>query len=173
MPDNKSYADEPNGCRYFRAAGLYIDEYAAAYVRLSVDRANDEVPPEIEDIIESGDFDGRARQSDLPYGYADIFEARECLPDDACCLSGLDGRVQTLFPEKAKTPFDFEFEADGCDDVLYVPAKREPDWFTPAYGSPNELLDELKVSASAAGIEFPDDFDWWAHVVRIDAETAY
>lgn len=57
--------------------------------------------------------------------------------------------------------------------MLYIPAKREPDWFTPAYGSPDELLNELKASANAAGIEFPDDFDWWAHVVRVDAETPY
>lgn len=57
--------------------------------------------------------------------------------------------------------------------MLYIPAKREPDWFAPAYGSPDELLDERKASASAAGIEFPDGFDWWAHVVRVDAETPY
>lgn len=170
MPENRYCMDEPNGCRYFRAYGLYIDEYAAAYIRLSVDKATDEIPPEIEELVEDGTFDARARLSDLPYGYSDIVEALECLPDDACCLSGLDGHIGTLFPEKAITHFDFEFEADA-DDVLYIPAEREPDLFAPAYESPDELLNKLKAAAGAAGVEFPADFDWWARVVRIDAET--
>lgn len=170
MPENRYSVDEPNGCRYFRAYGLYIDEYAAAYVRLSVDRTAGEIPPEIKELVDNGTFDARARLSDLPHGYSDVVEALECLPDGACCLSGLDGRVRTLFPEKAAEPFDLEFESD-VDNVLYIPAKREPDLFAPAYGSPDELLDELKTAAKAAGVEFPADFDWWAHAVRIDAET--
>ena len=45
--------------------------------------------------------------------------------------------------------------------------------FIPAYSSPDELLDEFKSVLAGFGVELPDDFDWFAHVVRIDGTEFY
>ena len=76
-----------------------------------------------------------------------------------------DGEVSTLFPERAKSPIE---ETLSDEPLVYVPAAKEAELFKAAYQSPEELLEEFKaVFAKQEGIAFPDDFDWWRHIVSI------
>lgn len=86
--------------------------------------------------------------------------------------------TQTAAWEKMHAAFTAKLQelndtAEPDDGPFFIPASRKADMFIPAYSSPDELLDEFKSALAGFGVELPDDFDWFAHVVRIDGTEFY
>lgn len=145
--------------------GFYVDGEVAAYILLATDQTTGIVPGEITELLDDGSFVTAAKAGALPCDYTSVPDAHECIEDISCYASEFDGEVLTLFPERTASPIE---EALGGDDYLvYVPAAKEAELFKAAYQSPEELLEEFKAVFARQGIAFPDDFDWWRHIVSI------
>lgn len=144
--------------------GFYVDHEVAAYILLATDQAKNIVPEEIAELLDAGTFATQAKKGTLPCDYQCTFEAWNCF-EGACYASSFDGEVSTLLSERAVSPIEETFD----DDVLaYIPAAKEAELFKAAYTSPEELLKEFKTAFAEQEIVFPDDFDWWAHIVSIN-----
>lgn len=50
---------------------------------------------------------------------------------------------------------------------LSSPCDREPELFEAAYANKEELLEEFKEKLANAGIEMPENFDWWRYIVKV------
>ena len=74
------------------------------------------------------------------------------------------GKVETLMPDKARTPIEMNFDNGP---LVYLPVAKEPKFFEPAYESAEEMLEEFQEFFASLGVEFPPEFDWWAHIVSI------
>ncbi len=148
--------------------GFYVDHEVAAYILLAADQAAGEVPCEIATLLEDGTFAARAKKGNLPCDYSIpsvAYECYDCADPVVTWANEFDGEVSTLFPERAKSPIE---ETLSDEPLVYVPAAKEAELFKAAYQSPEELLEEFKaVFAKQEGIAFPDDFDWWRHIVSI------
>ena len=148
--------------------GFYVDHEVAAYILLAADQAAGEVPCEIATLLEDGTFAARAKKGNLPCDYSIpsvAYECYDCADPVVTWANDFDGEVSTLFPERAKSPIE---ETLSDEPLVYVPAAKEAELFKAAYQSPEELLEEFKaVFAKQEGIAFPDDFDWWRHIVSI------
>lgn len=148
--------------------GFYVDHEVAAYILLAADQAAGEVPCEIATLLEDGTFAARAKKGNLPCDYSIpsvAYECYDCADPVVTWANEFDGEVSTLFPERAKSPLE---ETLSDEPLVYVPAAKEAELFKAAYQSPEELLEEFKaVFAKQEGIAFPDDFDWWRHIVSI------
>lgn len=148
-------------------AAFLIDEEVTAYVLLSEDRANNEIPEEIKACFIDGTFAAKAKTDTLPCGYSDVSTAQEVLSKVTCYFSSFMGEIISLFPERSKTPIERSCNS-GDDFIAYIPCNKEPNLFKVAYESPDELLNEFKEKLKDRGVELPDDFDWWAHIVSIN-----
>lgn len=148
--------------------GFYVDHEVAAYILLAADQAAGEVPCEIATLLEDGTFAARAKKGNLPCDYSIpsvAYECYDCADPVVTWANEFDGEVSTLFPERAKSPIE---ETLSDEPLVYVPAAKEAELFKAAYQSPEELLEEFKaVFAKQEEIAFPDDFDWWRHIVSI------
>ena len=148
--------------------GFYVDHEVAAYILLAADQAAGEVPCEIATLLEDGTFAAQAKKGNLPCDYSIpsvAYECYDCADPVVTWANEFDGEVSTLFPERAKSPIE---ETLSDEPLVYVPAAKEAELFKAAYQSPEELLEEFKaVFAKQEGIAFPDDFDWWRHIVSI------
>ena len=148
--------------------GFYVDHEVAAYILLAADQAAGEVPCEIATLLEDGTFAARAKKGNLPCDYSIpsvAYECYDCADPVVTWANEFDGEVSTLFPERAKSLIE---ETLSDEPLVYVPAAKEAELFKAAYQSPEELLEEFKaVFAKQEGIAFPDDFDWWRHIVSI------
>ena len=148
--------------------GFYVDHEVAAYILLAADQAAGEVPCEIATLLEDGTFAARAKKGNLPCDYSIpsvAYECYDCADPVVTWANEFDGEVSTLFPERAKSPIE---ETLSDEPLVYVPAAKEAELFKAAYQSPEELLEEFKaVFAKQEGIAYPDDFDWWRHIVSI------
>lgn len=147
--------------------GFYVDHEVAAYILLAADQAAGEVPCEIATLLEDGTFAARAKKGNLPCDYSIpsvAYECYDCADPVVTWANEFDGEVSTLFPERAKSPIE---ETLSDEPLVYVPAAKEAELFKAAYQSPEELLEEFKAVFAEQGIAFPDDFDWWRHIVSI------
>lgn len=140
-----------------------VDEEVAAHMMLKHDKENNVVPPEIWDLVCSGEFNAKARQDTLPGGYGDLDIAYEIYENEMCRVGEFDGDVDPTLPSKT----DVTCREYSDDVVYYFPAKQEVDLFNTAYNSPEELLSEHKETLHDLGVNLPDDFDWWGHIVDI------
>lgn len=145
--------------------GFFIDAEAAAYIYLSLDRNDGSVPAEIQALLDDGTFAAKAKAGDFPCGYSDQSMIGDLL-DDICFCSSYAGEVKTVFPEKTASPIEItDYENEY---IALIEADRSPDLFKAAYESPEELLREFQEKLTDSGIEFPEDFDWWAHIVTVN-----
>lgn len=147
--------------------GFYVDHEVAAYILLAADQAAGEVPCEIATLLEDGTFAARAKKGNLPCKYSIPSVAYEYYDYEGTIFTWanqFDGKVSTLFPERAKFPIK---KTLSDTPLVYVPAAKTADWFKAAYQSPEELLEEFKTVFVKYGINFPDDFDWWRRIVSI------
>ena len=147
--------------------GFYVDHEVAAYILLAADQAAGEVPCEIATLLENGTFAARAKKGNLPCKYSIPSVAYEYYDYEGTIFTWanqFDGKVSTLFPERAKFPIK---KTLSDTPLVYVPAAKTADWFKAAYQSPEELLEEFKTVFVKYGINFPDDFDWWRRIVSI------
>lgn len=144
-------------------AAFLIDEEVAAYIALARDKKQNCVPVTIASLSQK-DFGEMARAMTLPEeDYKDVETAQYL--SSVCFVSGFDGELTTLFPEKAKDPIN-----EKCEDdfIHYIPAQRTADLFSVAYTSPDELLIEFKELFASNRVELPEDFDWWKHIIKIE-----
>lgn len=143
---------------------FWIDQEVAAYIYLSLDKKDNTVPKEIKACIADDTFAEKSKVGDLPCGYSNISMVNDVLPADIRFCSEFAGEIVSVFPEKAKLPIDLT-----CDDdyIAFIEVAREPNLFQAAYESPDALLQEFQEIFADNGIVFPEDFDWWAHIVTI------
>lgn len=147
--------------------GFYVDHEVAAYILLAADRTTDAIPCKIATLLENGTFAARAKKGNLPCKYSVPSVAYEYYDYEGTIFTWaneFDGKVSTLFPERAKFPIK---KTLSDTPLVYVPAAKTADWFKAAYQSPEELLEEFKTVFVKYGINFPDDFDWWRRIVSI------
>lgn len=142
---------------------FFVDHYVCAYANRSIDENNGTVPEEIAAIIAKGQFDDRAKAGTLPCGYSELDIAEEFI-DGLCHCSEFAGNVDTLFDERVRTPIDLSFDDDY---IAYIDIPREVSPCKAAYSSPEEMLADFRGSLDKQGIKLPEDFDWWAYIVRI------
>lgn len=141
-----------------------VDEEAAAYISLSIDKKEDCVPPAIAKIVKEGTFVQKAKEGSLPDDYGKL-DSVLGIADFLCYCSEFDGSASTLLPENTENPLDVDYEDDL---LLYIPTGKAADLFSAPYATHDELLQEFQNNFSSLGVSFPDDFDWWAHIVVIE-----
>ena len=148
---------------------FYIDHEVAAYAYLKIDRDRNSVPAAIQDSIDTGLFHDLARAGTLPEDYSDISDVQSVMDDDETHFcSDFEGDIDTLLPERTANPIS---KTVSDFYIVYIDRKKFGDLFHAAYESPEELLEEFQTSLKNQGIELPDDFDWWAHIVHINGTT--
>lgn len=143
---------------------FWIDQEVTAYIYLNLDQKNNTVPEEINACVADDTFSDKSKAGDLPCGYSDISMVSNVLPADICFCSEFAGEITSVFPEKAKSPIDLTYDDDY---IAFIEVARVPNLFQAAYESPDALLREFQEIFADNGIEFPGDFDWWAHIVTI------
>ncbi len=145
----------------YEHATFWIDAEVIAYYCLSKDKRNGCVPPEIQ-ALSAKSFQEMVNSHTLPSIYAD-FDLMDMAGEmEISVLSGLEGQISPAFSDRTDNPIIEEYTNDY---IGYIIANKEPSYFSPAYSSPEELLDEFKSKLS--DIDFPEDFDWWKHIVTI------
>lgn len=160
--------------REIEEIGFWISREVVAYMMLAYDKEHGLVSDEIREIMDDGLFACRAKAGFLPDRYSDGFAFLRLYEDDnsVYCATPFAGTVKTLFPEMAASPV-LRYIGPKDDGVFFIPASRKADMFIPAYSSPDELLDEFKSVLARFAVVLPDDFDWYAHIVRIDGTEFY
>ena len=53
------------------------------------------------------------------------------------------------------------------EKLAIIPCDREPELFEAAYANKEELLEEFKEKLANAGVEMPENFDWWRYIVKV------
>ena len=154
--------------------GFWISREVAPHMILAHDVEYGCVPEEIQKIIDEGAFADKAKNGLLPNGYSESFVLADLYEDKDRVYYAMPfaGTISTLFPKRAVSPIRNCICARD-DGPFFIPASRKADMFIPAYSSPDELLDGFKSVLAGFGVELPDDFDWFAHVVRIDGTEFY
>ena len=143
---------------------FWIGPTIAAYINLAMDRKENCVPDEIKACLDDGSFREKAKLQTLPCGYCSLEEL-----DDYQFCSGFTGDVNTELPDRTANPLELT-----CDDdyIVFLSAERQmKNPFQTPYVSPEELLAEFQTAFKNDGIELPDDFDWWSHIVTIYGTT--
>lgn len=146
--------------------GFLLDAEVVAYICLSWARSEDDIPEEIQALLDDGTFAAKAKAGVLPCNYSDVSVADELSDEDTFCFcSEFAGEIKTLFPEKAKSPIDEDYDDDY---IAIFEVARESNLFHAAYESPDELLCEFKEKLADCDVKLPEDFDWWAHIVTVN-----
>lgn len=150
-------------------AAFLIDEEVAAYIILNDDRKNGKVPEAIEETLANNTFVSLARKAELPDGeYANVslvYEFLDSCPYGDVCCAEFSGEAISLQPQSCAHLILREYQDDF---IAYLPAARDADLFEAAYSSIEEIRDEFMSTLKGCGIEFPEDFDWLAHIVSIE-----
>ena len=151
----------------YAPAAFLVDPEASAYIILSSREIDSSVPENINSLLKSGQFRDLARGGKLPEDFSDPSAAKDkldCLSIESFYCSEFDGNATSCFPENTQAPLDVDYNDDY---LVYIPCSRQPDLFHAAYQNAEELVSEFKSHFSERGIEFPPDFDWWAHICEI------
>jgi len=117
-------------------AAFFVDAYAAVYIALSTNRSCNEIPVQIQEIIDASSFDAYVWEGKLPCGYIDPSEAQEVLESlsiEVCHCSEFEGEVETSFPEKTDDPIDVLLNDDY---LVYIPCEGSPSLFKGSYQAP-------------------------------------
>ena len=95
----------------------------------------------------------------------DDFETvMELFEDDVGRVGAFDGDAESSLHSKVNEVRYVEYSDDV---VYYLPPRKEFSLFEVAYNSPEELLAEHQETMRNMGVDLPDDFDWWGHIVDI------
>lgn len=149
--------------------GFYVDHEVAAYAYLKIDKDRGDIPTGIQKIIDQGLFHDMARAGTLPEDYCDTSDVETIMNDeDTHFCSDFEGDIETLLPERAIRPIS---KTVSEYYIVYMERQKFGDLFHAAYSSPEELLQEFQDTVRKQGIELPDDFDWWGHIVHICGTT--
>lgn len=140
------------------ASALLIDYELATYINLYLDKKNDCVPEEIQEILKDETFAVLAKEGSMPCDYHDC----ELFEDVVTHASSFTGEANAIGGDA--------FYSFDDDRLFYIPGK-ELQLFEAAYKNKDEMLEFFKESLNTVfeGIllELPEDFDWWAHIVDI------
>ena len=83
---------------------------------------------------------------------------------DACWSNSFSGENESLLPEQTRHPIEQRFDDEK---LAIIPRDREPELREAAYANKEELLEEFKEKLANAGIEMPENFDWWRYIVKV------
>ena len=119
--------------------GFLITSETAVWINLAYDRKTENVPPDIQALLDQGLFRAAVRDGSEFTGQAKPLE----LPEG--------------------NPFQEETEYED-EPLCYIPAKRAPELFKAAYNSSQEMIDEFM---SELADVFPEDFDIRKFLVTI------
>ncbi len=153
-----------------KTAGFLLDYEASAYIVLARMRRDGAIPAEIRELLDSGLFTGKAKAYELPTSLdQELYFASETLNELAgealaITLSDFEGEVTPIPAGKTLPKAESEFEGEL---VSYVECRKLPSMFEAAYRDEDELIQEFKDLFDKAGIEFPPEFDFAAHIVNI------
>lgn len=142
----------------YEPAAFLIDEELAAYINLSLDKKNNNVPEEIENLLKDGSFAAKAKKNELPCGYS------ECEPfeDKIVKASNFTGNADVIEGDT--------YQVFDDDNLCYLPGK-ELKLYEAAYKDKEDMLQHFKESLAEVLDgelpELPKDFDWWEHIVSI------
>lgn len=139
-----------------------IDKETAAYTHLAQDKADGTIPSEIQNALNDGTFAAKIKDDNLWDMYCDITIAQEILECRYC--SGFEGEINSIFPEKSVHAISQTLSDEW---IVFIPSTKKAELFKAAYSSPEELAEEFRSFFFKVGIEFPADFDFWAHIVKI------
>lgn len=154
-----------------------VDEHVAPYLVLAHDKQNNQVPSEIQALLDAGTFH-RAAASTYPNSLKEVLDAAEYsdiamayeVSDElhlALYYGQFEGEILYL-NEDGFTSFRSEEMADDFI-CFYEPAKASTP-FKAAYGSMREFIHEVKSVFEPLGV-FPKDFDWLAHIASFSGTT--
>lgn len=144
--------------------GLYVDTELASYILASLEKKDNALPESVAKAIADGTFVELAKAGHL-YDLADLTAAFDYVLDElpnGGTISEFDGGITTLIPDKAIKPIE---ESYSDEYICYVALQKKESIFKQAYESPEECLEELQEVFEDAGIDIPEEFDWWAHFV--------
>ena len=155
--------DQPGSIHaVFHRASCHLAHYPPAYIILKHDRDRNRVSPEIQEIIDNGQFDAFARMGELPGDYHDVqtaFIVLNLWGVRAVRTTNSYLHITTEFPSMtADSPID---DMTKNEPAVCIPAKRLPQMFKTAYENPWDLVEEFKASVGAA---LPDGFDYWRNI---------
>ena len=149
--------------------GFYVDHEVAAYAYLKIDRDRNDVPDEIQHIIDEGKFHDLARAGQASGRLQRVSDVESVMDEDEThYCSEFERRHRNASARTDRKPH----LQNGLRRIyrLYRPKEvRRP--VSCRLRIPEELLQEFKTSMKKQGIELPDDFDWWAHIVHIYGTT--
>lgn len=171
-----------------------IDAQVAPYLCLAYDQREEQVPPEIQNLLDTGKFHEaaasaslsnpfrkvleKAQYTDIAWAY-EVSEGLEVYQNLVSCDEFVgdidylneDGTVARS-KEIGKEPICYfayfygNAEMDASFICLYESAKSGS-LFKPAYSSMQEFIDEVKSVFGPLNV-FPDNFDWMAHIACVD-----
>ncbi|GBF71407.1 unnamed protein product [Lawsonibacter asaccharolyticus] len=83
---------------------------------------------------------------------------------DACWSNSFSGEIESLFPELTRNPMEQSFDDEK---LAIIPCDREPELFEAAYANKESFWRNSRRKLANAGIEMPENFDWWRYIVKV------
>lgn len=158
-----------------------VDEEVAAYILRAHDAQMKYLPEEIANMSDT-EFAEAAKRGNLTLcngvsyvdnmcDILDTLQQHDCSENGFSYVSELDGEVEYCHMCK-----DGTYMEDGADFspltrcfeedyIIYAEPARSADYFSRSYESEDELVAEYKAYFSE--FDFPEDFNWKAHIVDI------
>lgn len=155
-----------------------IDAQVAPYLCLAYDKQKNQVPPEIQALLDTGRFH-EAAASELSgnslrtvlntAGYSSIDMAHEAADElsgfpSLIYLSEVEGEILYLSEDGVTSVRSEEMEDNS---ICFYDSINVSTPFKAAYGSMQEFINEVKSVFGPLGV-FPDDFNWMAHIACVD-----
>lgn len=146
-----------------------IDAEVTAYLVLKQDQGGNDVPDEVQELLDAGKFGEAAKNKDEVLAdncYFEVVGAREVLSSfdvEHICHSSFDGAVCHLDRKLNETGVT---ESYSDDYIVFIEPKHPASLFHAPYENIDEVLSEFKESLCPLG-DFPPDFDWAGKLVSI------
>lgn len=147
-----------------------VDPETAAYINVAAAKRSGSLEGKIAKMLESGEFYTKAKAEALPEEYHDALDAILNLDklnehSITCCHGEFEGAATTAYPELAGEDISLNFDGD---QIAYLAPSKGPDMLAQrCYQDEHELLAEFQTILRDAGVEMPDTYNWWAHIVNI------
>lgn len=141
-----------------------IDEYTYAYVLLADDKQRNQISKNIQKLLDQGLFDDAVKHGEL-----DEYKLEDSDFDWLEYAMSYVGSIETALPDRAKQPIKRYADTSDANGeyFAYLQFNKQPDLFTPPYANPEDALDEIKTRLAEHDVILPDDYDWWAHIVKL------
>lgn len=156
-------------------AGFFIDDYACAILMRAwhkeEDIWDDEESAELARLCDDPDFFKKAATGELPKEFYSVYDVEEFGKTfnggTFVYCNCFCGTVATL-PEAEAGEYAIDKSFDE-DNICYVGLTKEKKWFSAAYESVDDMVQEIKDYFGDIVVKyFPLDFDWAVRICNIN-----